>query len=904
MTSIRQHDVGRDGEGDATVAASATAFVTWIGRWGKASFDCVPLRGDALTWSSEAVICFVASNGREQPVLHDRDEEDTPCTHSASPSPSIARDTRSSEPAGQPWWVEAQTHSEGPADDESIPRKLEGWWRVLEFEGDDEERVAHGSGLVVGDMCFLEKLWSDRVRVSRQGQPMPFDVVPLTRLCDLQLIKRRDAHVGSKWKLLRDACEEGDDPDEIRVGQRRLLLGGTFGTTKLEGMECHVLSYLESMDRWSVELPLKGNNGRNVEVAVVPAQLVASRMPVDPRPASPVDLSISLREGALEIDFKAGDDGFSIGGAHEQQSNFRLRLRYVSRIRPGGRSWTANDESVYVYKEVRYVAEGNAGLVFRVLRVVDERKRVFDGGNEDPHAVLDVPHGSDRAAIARAYRRLARRCHPDKVPENEREQAELEFRRIHQAYENLLGNPEESSDLLVLKMQHPDPPRPSKQVTVASAFQTEVRCLSLASQLRLPNVAKLAEVGPDNVYIVTWPYLPEAIVPANERDGLNQVDRVDLVRQGWSDFSRSRKSAQKVVQTMISLIRHDLMIVDPMPNILVDRESGEPLFIDFGRAETEGSVYTTRIRTFMKKVLTLLLRSICRSPYDVAARFIRDVENTLFAELERWQDERTRDQKRALALRGSSTKWQEGVEQCREIWASTEENPLRQMFMEEKGVLPGDRQLRPPRPPEDMPIEPGDESGGENQPDDDPEGYCDADISTLTPLQLVLRAKRKKARRAKLPVEKASLRIKVDETLPDGTLGLGLDDASEDQRGVIVVEVNPKVRAKGWTEGDRIIEVNGKTVDDWEEFRSLWQMAKALVGCAVFGIVREGFEVPPEPKKPKCLHCSCRGGHLQRCTTWRPLPQDEDCVYFCSRDCQREAWRLAKRQGASTAVAA
>ena len=29
--------------------------------------------------------------------------------------------------------------------------------------------------------------------------------------------------------------------------------------------------------------------------------------------------------------------------------------------------------------------------------------------------------------------------------------------------------------------------------------------------------------------------------------------------------------------------RHDVMIVDPIQNILVDRESGEPLMIDFGR---------------------------------------------------------------------------------------------------------------------------------------------------------------------------------------------------------------------------------------------------------------------------------------------------------------------------------
>merc|ERR1711972_469880 len=109
---------------------------------------------------------------------------------------------------------------------------------------------------------------------------------------------------------------------------------------------------------------------------------------------------------------------------------------------------------------------------------------------------------------------------------------------------------------------------------------------------------------------------------------------------------------------------------------VVDRESGEPLFIDFGRGETAGSIYTTRIKTYMKKVLQLLVRSVAKSSYDIAAKFILDVENALYAEFERWQDEKTRDQKKALALTTSQTKWQEGIECCREIWDSAEENPF------------------------------------------------------------------------------------------------------------------------------------------------------------------------------------------------------------------------------------
>ena len=78
----------------------------------------------------------------------------------------------------------------------------------------------------------------------------------------------------------------------------------------------------------------------------------------------------------------------------------------------------------------------------------------------------------------------------------------------------------------------------------------------------------------------------------------------------------------------VSCRRHDVMIVDPIQNIIIDRESGEPLMIDFGRGrrattmarvaawgwtrvsgETAGSIYTTRIKTFMKKVLQSCSRS-------------------------------------------------------------------------------------------------------------------------------------------------------------------------------------------------------------------------------------------------------------------------------------------------------
>lgn len=859
-----------------------------------------------MSWSGDEVRRFVNTSGRQKPEEEQLDNEDSPCPYTGAGASWGSMDTP------VPWWVDAQSHTEGPQDDESIPRKLEGWYRVAQYARDKESEV--GESLTAGELCFVEKLWSDRIRVYKAEPAGPFGVVGLKRACDLQLMRKAKYPVGARWDLLRDVGEGGDDPDELRVGQKRTLLGGEYGTMKLKGMEAEVLSYVEWMDRWTVEIPVKDPKGKNLVIAVLPTQLRTPKLPREPKPNGKVGLGLAIRGRALELSFRdarlseaeafrspsvgsaSGASGFTKalnarGGANED-GLFRLRMRFVSRVRPGGRVWSSGEGSLYKYVEVRYLAAGEYGLVYRVLRMVDPTRRVQDEDEEDPYLVLDVPRGSDRSAVTKAYRKMARRWHPDKVPEHERDRAVFEFRKVHQAYENLLADPERSSDLMVLKVQHPAQPKKPRRVTTAMAFQTEARCLSLVSQLRLPNVSKLVEIGPENQFIVSWPYLPEALIPNNECDGLSQVDRVDLVRQGWSDYSRSRRAAQRVINTMMSLIRHDVMIVDPMQNILVDRESGQPLFIDFGRGETAGSIYTTRIKTFMKKVLQLLARSMTKASYDVAARLLRDLEDTLYENLERWQDEKTRDQKQALAIAGNSTKWQEGLECCRQIWASDEDNPLRKLFKEQKDVLPPERYLREPR------IAPDDASDDEKpqDEDDDPDGLCDADISTLTPVQRLLRAKRKKGRRAKLPKERPNVKIQVLETLPDGTLGLGLDDADEDHRGVIIVEVHKKVQKLGYQLGDRIIELNGKEIDEWDDFRQAWECAKAFgAGSVVFGIVREGAEPLPESKEPRCLHCKSQGKHLQQCPTWKPLPEGETCVYFCGRDCQKEAWAAAKR---------
>merc|ERR1712060_13845 len=190
------------------------------------------------------------------------------------------------------------------------------------------------------------------------------------------------------------------------------------------------------------------------------------------------------------------------------------------------------------------------------------------------------------------------------------------------------------------------------------------------------------------------------------------------------------------------------------------------------------------------------------------------------------------------------------------------------------------------------------ENPNQNEVDDDPDGLCDADISTLSPVQKLLREKRKKSRRAKLPKEIPNRKINVSETLADGTLGLGLDDADEDERGVMVVQISKKSEKYGWELGDRIIELNGKEIDEWDDFKLAWDTAKQFGNGAIFGVMRRGVEIPVEKKKPQCLNCGSKGNHLQKCTTWKPLPEGEDCVYFCCRDCQKSAWNNQKRMAA------
>lgn len=60
---------------------------------------------------------------------------------------------------------------------------------------------------------------------------------------------------------------------------------------------------------------------------------------------------------------------------------------------------------------------------------------------QDYYELLGVARDASEEAIKKAYRKKALECHPDRHPEGEREAAEVEFKRISEAYE-VLSDPE------------------------------------------------------------------------------------------------------------------------------------------------------------------------------------------------------------------------------------------------------------------------------------------------------------------------------------------------------------------------------------------------------------------------------------------------------------------------------
>ena len=56
---------------------------------------------------------------------------------------------------------------------------------------------------------------------------------------------------------------------------------------------------------------------------------------------------------------------------------------------------------------------------------------------KDYYAILGVSKNAALMDIKRAYRSLALECHPDRVPDYKKKEAEASFREIHEAYEVL-----------------------------------------------------------------------------------------------------------------------------------------------------------------------------------------------------------------------------------------------------------------------------------------------------------------------------------------------------------------------------------------------------------------------------------------------------------------------------------
>jgi hypothetical protein len=70
----------------------------------------------------------------------------------------------------------------------------------------------------------------------------------------------------------------------------------------------------------------------------------------------------------------------------------------------------------------------------------------------DYYAILGVPAGASAAEIQRAYRRLAKECHPDRNPDR-LDWATTTFQRVNEAY-NILGDPARRHDYDDLRWPH------------------------------------------------------------------------------------------------------------------------------------------------------------------------------------------------------------------------------------------------------------------------------------------------------------------------------------------------------------------------------------------------------------------------------------------------------------------
>jgi len=62
----------------------------------------------------------------------------------------------------------------------------------------------------------------------------------------------------------------------------------------------------------------------------------------------------------------------------------------------------------------------------------------------DPYEVLEVPRGADKETVKKAYRKLARKWHPDMNPPDKKQEASEKFKEINAAFDSL-ENPKNSS---------------------------------------------------------------------------------------------------------------------------------------------------------------------------------------------------------------------------------------------------------------------------------------------------------------------------------------------------------------------------------------------------------------------------------------------------------------------------
>ena len=72
-------------------------------------------------------------------------------------------------------------------------------------------------------------------------------------------------------------------------------------------------------------------------------------------------------------------------------------------------------------------------LTFVVLENVHQAY----GAYFEPYKVLDVHRRASLAEIKKAYKRLVKEWHPDKVPDGKKQEAEAKFIEINRAYELL-----------------------------------------------------------------------------------------------------------------------------------------------------------------------------------------------------------------------------------------------------------------------------------------------------------------------------------------------------------------------------------------------------------------------------------------------------------------------------------